>query len=133
METTPMVPDSLRRRLDVSKRAAVRHARTIRDPRSEAVRSSADLEKRISNLERLVGLLTDMLLGLISACFAIVGAAFAGGGFLLAGDDHRGCHRIFDCDLGFTIFFSRMRRDVSAIARHEKTRREGRVSQSGPI
>jgi len=39
------------------------------------------LEKRISNLERLVGLLTDMLLGLISACFAIVGAAFAGGGF----------------------------------------------------
>ena len=81
METTLIVPDSLRRRLDVSKRAAARHARTIRDPRSEAVRSSADLEKRISNLERLVGLLTDMLLGLISACFAIVGAAFAGGGF----------------------------------------------------
>ena len=76
-----MVPDSLRRRLDAPKRVVVRHARTIRDARYDAVRKSADLEKRISNLERLVGLLTDMLLGLISACFAIAGTAFAGGGF----------------------------------------------------
>ena len=65
-----------------------------------------------------------------TACFAIAGTAFAGGGFCWQ-ETITGCHRIFDCDLGFTIFFSRMRRDVSAIARHEKTRREGRVSPIG--
>jgi hypothetical protein len=76
-----MVHDNLRRRLDVPKKVVVRHARTTRDSRYDAVRSSADLEKRIRNLEQLVGLLTDMLLGLISACFAIAGTALAGGGF----------------------------------------------------
>ena len=74
-------PDSLRRRLDAPKRVVVRHARTVRDARYDAVRKSADLEKRTSNLERLVEFLIDMLLGLISACFAIAGTAFAGGGF----------------------------------------------------
>jgi len=39
-----MVPDSLRRRLDAPKRVVVRHTRTIRDTRYDAVRKSADLE-----------------------------------------------------------------------------------------
>jgi uncharacterized membrane protein YeaQ/YmgE (transglycosylase-associated protein family) len=78
-----MVPDSVRRRIDVPKRLVVRNARTISDTRYQAVRSSPDLEKRISNLERLVGFLTDMLLGLTSACFAIAGAAYFGGGLHL--------------------------------------------------
>ena len=72
-----MVPDNLRRRIEVPKRLFIRNARTIRDTRYEAVRRSDDLEKRINKLERLVGFLTDVLLGLISACFAMAGAAYA--------------------------------------------------------
>lgn len=72
-----MVPESLRRR--IPRRPIVQHARIIRHTRYEAVRQVTRLERRISNIERLVGLLTDMMLGLISAFFAIVGAAFVDG------------------------------------------------------
>jgi hypothetical protein len=75
-----MVPDSVRRRVDFPKRLVVR-ARTIRDSRHETVRRSADLEKRMGNLERLVAFLTNMVLGLVSACFAIAGAVCVAGGF----------------------------------------------------
>ena len=70
-----MVPDSLRRR--IPRRPIVQHARIIRNTRYEAVRQATRLERRISDIERLVGFLADMMLGLISAFFAIVGAAFA--------------------------------------------------------
>jgi hypothetical protein len=74
-----MVPDSVRRRLAVPKKLVVQNNRTVRDTRYQAVRNSADLEKRISDIERLVGFLTDMMFGLISAFFAIVAVAFADG------------------------------------------------------
>jgi len=70
-----MVPDSLRRRIEIPRNPIVQHARVVRNARYEAVRQATRLERRISNIERLVGLLTDMMLGLISAFFAIVGAA----------------------------------------------------------
>ena len=73
-----MVPDSLRRRIPRS--PIVQHARIIRNTRYEAVRQATHLERRIRDLERLVGFLADMMLGLISAFFAIVGAAFIDGG-----------------------------------------------------
>ncbi|MGB6271595.1 MAG: hypothetical protein WBF44_08400 [Pseudolabrys sp.] len=79
METAPMVPDSLRRRIEIPRNPIVQHARVVRNARYEAVRQATRLERRISNIERLVGLLTDMMLGLISAFFAIVGAAFVDG------------------------------------------------------
>jgi hypothetical protein len=71
-----MVPDSVRRRITVPKRLVVQNPRTVRDTCYQAVRNSADLEKRVSDNERFVGFLTGMVLGLISAFFAIVGAAF---------------------------------------------------------
>ena len=77
MEIAPMVPDSLRRR--IPRRPIVQHARIIRHTRYEAVRQATRLERRISDIERFVGFLTDMMLGLISAFFAIVGAAFVDG------------------------------------------------------
>jgi ABC-type transport system involved in cytochrome bd biosynthesis fused ATPase/permease subunit len=52
----------------------------IRNTRYEDVRQATRLERRISDIERLVGFLVDMMLGLISAFFAIVGAAFIDGG-----------------------------------------------------
>ena len=70
-----MVPDSLRR--CISRRPIVQHARITRNTRYEAVRQATRLERRISDIERLVGFLADVMLGLISAFFAIVGAAFA--------------------------------------------------------
>ena len=77
MEIAPMVPESLRRRIPRS--PIVQHARIIRHTRYEAVRQVTRLERRISDIERLVGFLTNMMLGLISAFFAIVGAAFVDG------------------------------------------------------
>src|SRR4029077_1115058 len=74
METAPMVPDSLRRRIEIPRSPTVQHARVVRNARYEAVRQATRLERRISNIERLVGFLTDVMLGLISAFFAIVGA-----------------------------------------------------------
>ncbi|MGA7001791.1 MAG: hypothetical protein WBZ28_07580 [Pseudolabrys sp.] len=74
-----MVPDNVRRRIPIQKRLVVQNTRTVRDTRYQAVRNSADLEKRVSDLERLFGFLTDTMLGLLSAFFAIVGAAFADG------------------------------------------------------
>ena len=71
-----MVPDSLRRRIEIPRRPIVQHARITRNT-EEAVRQATRLERRISNIERLVGFLTDVTLGLISAFIAIVGAAFA--------------------------------------------------------
>jgi hypothetical protein len=79
VEIALTVPDSVRRRIAVPKRLVVQNTRTIRDTRYQAVRNSADLEKRVSDLERLFGFVTDMMFGLISAFFAIVGAAFADG------------------------------------------------------
>jgi hypothetical protein len=74
-----MVPDSLRRRIEVPRRPIVQHARIIRNARYEAVRQATRLERRISDIERFVGFLTYMMLSLISAFFAIVGAAFVDG------------------------------------------------------
>ena len=74
-----MVPDSLRRRIEIPRSPIVQHARVVRNARYEAVRQATRLERRISDIERLVGVLTDMMLGLISAFFAIVGAAFVDG------------------------------------------------------
>jgi hypothetical protein len=79
VESALMVPDSVRRRLAVPKRLVVQNIRTVRDTRYQIVRNSTDLEKRISDIERFVGFLTDMMFGLISAFFAIVGAAFVDG------------------------------------------------------
>jgi uncharacterized membrane protein YeaQ/YmgE (transglycosylase-associated protein family) len=76
MGTATMVADSLRRRIEIPRRPIVQHARIIRNARNEAVRQATRLERRISDIERLVGFLADMMLGLISAFFAIVGAAF---------------------------------------------------------
>ena len=70
-----MVPDSLRRR--IPRRPIVQHARIIRNTRYEAVRQATRRERRIRDIERLVGFLADMMLGLISAFFAIVVVAFA--------------------------------------------------------
>lgn len=75
-----MVPESVRRRINIQKRPVTQNARTINNTRYYPVGSSAVLEKRISNLERRLGFLTDALLGLISACFAAVGAVYAAGG-----------------------------------------------------
>jgi hypothetical protein len=75
-----MVPDSVRRRLAVPKRLVVQNIRVVRDTRYQAIRNSADLEKRVSDLERLFGFLTDMMFGLISAFFAIAAVAFADSG-----------------------------------------------------
>src|SRR4051794_909345 len=75
METAPMVPDSLRRR--IPRRPIVQYARIIRNTRYEAVRQATRLERRISDIERLVGFLADIMLGLLSAFFAIVAVAFA--------------------------------------------------------
>ena len=72
-----MVGDSLRRRIEIPRRPIVQHARIIRNARYEAVRQATRLERRISDIERLVGFLTDMMFGLISAFFAIVAIAFA--------------------------------------------------------
>jgi hypothetical protein len=77
METAPMVPDSLRRRIEIPRRPIVQHPRVIRNTRYEAIRQAARLERRMSDIERLVGFLTDMMFGLISAFFAIVAVAFA--------------------------------------------------------
>jgi len=74
-----MVPDSLRRRVEIPRRPIVQHARIIRNARYDAIHQATRLERRISDIERLVGFLTDMMLGLISAFFAIVGAAFVDG------------------------------------------------------
>jgi len=79
METAPMVPDSLRRRIEIPRSPIVQHARVVRSSRYEAVRQATRLERRISDIERLVGFLTHMMIGLISAFFAIVGAAFVDG------------------------------------------------------
>ena len=73
-----MVPDSLRRRVETPRRPLVGHARVIRNTR-EVVQQATRLERRISDIERRVGFLTDIMLGLISAFFAIVGASFVDG------------------------------------------------------
>jgi ABC-type transport system involved in cytochrome bd biosynthesis fused ATPase/permease subunit len=73
-----MVPDSVRRRMAVPKRLVIQNIRTVRDTRYQALRNSAELEKRVSDIERLVRFLTDMLFGLISAFFAIGAVAVAG-------------------------------------------------------
>ena len=73
-----MVPDSLRRRVEMPRRPIFQHARVNRNTRREAVQATR-LERRITDIERLVGFLTDMMLGLISTFFAIIGAAFVDG------------------------------------------------------
>ena len=73
-----MVPDSLRRRVEMPRRPIFQHARLNGNTRHEAVQATR-LERRISAIERLVGFLADMMLGLIAAFFAIVGAAFIDG------------------------------------------------------
>jgi hypothetical protein len=74
-----MVTASLRRRIEIPRRRIVQHARITRSPRYEAFHQDTHLERRISDIERLVRFLIDMMLGLISAFFAIVAVAFADG------------------------------------------------------
>jgi hypothetical protein len=81
METAAMVTDSLESRIDLSEQLVHRHGKLIRDTRYEAAHRLADLEKQISRLKRLVGFLTELLLGLISACLAFAATAFVGGAF----------------------------------------------------
>ena len=57
----------------------VQNARIIREARYQTVHQATRLGKRISDIERLVGFLTDMMFGLISAFFAVVGVAFTDG------------------------------------------------------
>jgi hypothetical protein len=78
METLIMATDSLRRRIEIPRRPIVQHARIVRNASYEAVNQTR-IERRISDIERLVGFLADMMLGLISAFFAIVGAALVEG------------------------------------------------------
>jgi len=77
METAPMVPDSLRRRIEIPRRPIIHYPRVNRYAHYEATRQAIRLERRISDIERLVGFLTDMMFGLISAFFAVVVVAFA--------------------------------------------------------
>jgi len=79
VEIALMVRHSARRRITVPKRLAVQHTRPARDTRYQAVGNPADLEKRVSDLERLFGFLSDITFGLISAFFAVVGAAIVDG------------------------------------------------------
>ena len=72
-----MVPDSSRRRIEIPRRPIVQHARVIRNARHEAVRQVTRLERRVSDIERLVGFLTDTMFGLVSAFFAVIAVAFA--------------------------------------------------------
>ena len=74
-----MVSESLRRRVEMPRRPISLYARINRNSRHEAIHQATRLERRISDIERFVGFLTDMMLGLISAFFAIVGAAFVDG------------------------------------------------------
>lgn len=77
-----MITDSVRRRINISKRlAVVGYGRTIRRTQPEDGRRSADLERRLQTLERRVGFITDLLLGLASACFAVAGAVYVRGEF----------------------------------------------------
>ena len=55
VETELMVPNSVRRRIAVPRRLVVQNTRTVRDTRYQTVRNSTDLEKRVSDIERLVG------------------------------------------------------------------------------
>jgi membrane protein YdbS with pleckstrin-like domain len=82
----------------------------IRNTRYEDVRQATRLERRISDIERLVGFLVDMMLGLISAFFAIVGAAFIDGG---ANWKHTICAGVlaFLISMWVTNFLFRTRRD----------------------
>ena len=105
-----MVPDSLRRRVEIPRRPIVQHTMIIRNTRYEDVRQATRLERRISDIERLVGFLVDMMLGLISAFFAIVGAAFIDGG---ANWKHTICAGVlaFLISMWVTNFLFRTRRD----------------------
>ncbi|HEX3341642.1 MAG TPA: hypothetical protein VHT68_21005 [Pseudolabrys sp.] len=68
--------------MDISKRlSVVGHGRAIRRPHYEDGRQLADLERRIQIIEWRFELIADLLLGLVSAGFAIIGAAYASGGF----------------------------------------------------
>jgi hypothetical protein len=105
-----MVPDSLRRRVEIPRRPIVQRTMIIRNTRYEDVRQATRLERRISDIERLVGFLVDMMLGLISAFFAIVGAAFIDGG---ANWKHTICAGVlaFLISMWVTNFLFRTRRD----------------------
>jgi len=76
-----MVTDSLERRINLSEQLVYRHGRAIRDNRHEAAHRLADLEKQVRGLKRLVGFLTELLLGLISACFAVAATAYVSDAF----------------------------------------------------
>jgi len=76
-----MITDSLENRIDLSEQLVYRHGKLIRDTRYEAAHRLADLEKQISSLKRLVGFLTELLLGLISACLAVAATAYVSGAF----------------------------------------------------
>ena len=74
-----MVTDNLRRRVDASIRSIpTYHPRVIRNARYEAVvRASAELEKRVLRLERLIRRFQDALFGLTSG-FAFAAVMYFG-------------------------------------------------------
>jgi len=74
-----MPTDSLESRIDLSEQLVFRHGREIRSTRFEAARKTADLADRLRVLERLVQILTELLIALISACFGVVVAADVAG------------------------------------------------------
>jgi uncharacterized membrane protein YeaQ/YmgE (transglycosylase-associated protein family) len=79
-----MVTDLLRRRADTPRRGfATYHARTIRNTRYESIiHASADLEKRVRKIERFIGWIQDLSLGLISSAVAFGVVMCFGGGSL---------------------------------------------------
>jgi len=76
----------LNSRLDWSERFVSQHERDIKQTRYEAASISANLEKRIEGLERLIVFLGDVLIALVAALFAGLVAAYVQGGiYWLAG------------------------------------------------
>ena len=73
-----MPTDSLESRIDLSEQLVFRHGREISSTRFEAARMTADLADRLRVLERLVQILTELLVALISACFGVVVAYVVG-------------------------------------------------------
>ena len=75
-----MVTDNLRRRIDVSKHIfPVRNERAFRRNFHDDYRRTVTLEKSIGNLERRMEFMTDAMLGVVSAFFAVLGTLYAGG------------------------------------------------------
>ena len=78
----------------------------IRNTRYEDVRQVIRLERRISDIERLVGFLVDMMLGLISAFFAHVSVQPLLMAVLIGSTRSAQASGVFDFNVGYRISFS---------------------------